>query len=115
MLRVLLAWLVPLLLPTAAYLAYMYLRGRNQPGWLREGPWVWLVASGLLLMALTLGAWALLGGGRPGEVYVPPHFEDGRLVPGRSLPPGSERPAFTPKPTPALPAEEAVRESVGGR
>lgn len=85
MVRILLTWLLPLLAPSLIYIAIMFLRGRTEPGWIRRGPWVWLVTGGLALMLLSLGAWALTGGRAPGDLYVPSRFEDGQLRPSGTV------------------------------
>lgn len=79
MIRILLTYLVPLLLPTALYLLWVRFalaRGRTP-----EIPVVWLVAAGVILAAIT--AFALsLSGGSPGGLYQPPHVANGKVVPG---------------------------------
>lgn len=93
MIRVLLTYLLPLVLPTVVYLLWLRLSrpsagaGRAAAGddLRRAVPWLWLALAGLALVAATLAALALTGGGSPGETYVPPHVEDGRVVPGRSV------------------------------
>ena len=44
---------------------------------------MWLTTAGLALLVVSLFATGLLSGSEPGGVYVPPHVEDGRVVPGR--------------------------------
>jgi len=85
--------LVPLLAPTLIYVVYAALQARRRaaagaPGyaWVQRTPWAWLFAGGVALTALTLGAWAVLGGAPAGSVYVPPSFEDGEIVPGHHVP-----------------------------
>lgn len=88
--RILIQYLLPLLLPTLAYLVWMRQARRRamERGeaadaitW-RDAPWPWLVLLGLIVL---LGAFALLadfkGEGLGGQ-YVPPRLEDGRVVPG---------------------------------
>lgn len=72
------------LLPFAAYalyLAYLKHQEREHPGW-KEAPWNSLVIAGLALVIVSFIAAALVGGERPGGVYVPPHTVDGKIVPG---------------------------------
>lgn len=98
MIRIILTYLVPLALPTAVYLLWFWLtRQRAASGqaavaaeaeegeWWRTVPWAWLALAGIALVGATLFVFALSGGGTPGETYVPPHVEDGRVVPGRSV------------------------------
>jgi hypothetical protein len=94
-LRIFLTIVLPLVLPTVVYLLYVTTvearraqaaqEGHAAPWWV-EAPWPWLVGGGVVLTGLTLGAIALTGGDAPGEVYVPAHMEDGRLVPGTTRP-----------------------------
>jgi hypothetical protein len=90
MTRVVLTIVVPLLLPTALYLLWLVTAGRAKLA--RTGspwhglPWPWLAVAGVVLTALVLVAVSVgLGGSRQGT-YVPPHVEDGRIVPGHIAP-----------------------------
>lgn len=88
--RLILQYLLPLLLPTLAYLAWMRHARRRATergedaatvNW-RDAPWPWLVLMGLIVL---LAAFALLAdfkGEGLGGNYVPPRMEDGRVVPG---------------------------------
>jgi Family of unknown function (DUF6111) len=87
MARVLLQYLLPLLLPFLVYFAYVALTRGATPDWLEGVPWPHLAGAGVLLMAISLIAWNLTTGAPPEEVYVPPHFEDGRVVPGTTVQP----------------------------
>jgi drug/metabolite transporter (DMT)-like permease len=84
MLRILLQYLLPLLLPFLAWLIYAYLT-RRRVG-LNDAPWLGLAAAGVGLVAVSLVTWSLLSGSEPGETYVPARFEDGKLVPGTTEP-----------------------------
>jgi hypothetical protein len=77
--------LMALLLPIATYVLYVTVTERRRlsdPAW-REAPWAWLTAAGL---AMLIGSFLALGI-KPdtpiGGTYVPPHEEDGKLVPGQ--------------------------------
>jgi hypothetical protein len=93
MLRVFFTIVVPLLLPTALYLVWLRvargsLQGLQQGGTLRSAvlPWVWLAAAGVLLLALVLFVVTVhYGTSQPGT-YVPPRWENGRIVPGHIEP-----------------------------
>jgi hypothetical protein len=50
---------------------------------LREFPWPWLLGVGLALMAASLVALSFNSGDERGGTYVPPHMEDGKVVPGK--------------------------------
>lgn len=88
--RALLQIVLPLLLPTLLYIIWaMLLRkpgagdGDDAFSWVRQGPWLWLIASGIVLMAIGLGLAAWMSGADPSGTYVPARLENGRLVPGR--------------------------------
>jgi hypothetical protein len=87
MLRVLLQYLLPLLLPFLVYAAYVALAQGRLPDWLAlsERQWLMLGGAGVALMAISLVSWTLLSGSPPEETYVPPHLEDGRIVPGTTV------------------------------
>ena len=87
--RELLTLVVPLLLPTILYLAWLRAVRWSEAGgalvW-RKLPWVWLALSGVALTALVLII-ATVGFGTTGSgVYVPPRVEGGRIVPGHIAP-----------------------------
>jgi Family of unknown function (DUF6111) len=87
MLRLLLQYLLPLLLPFLAYAAYVALVRGRFPNWLElnERQWLMLGGAGVALMAISLVTWSLRSGSPPEETYVPPRFEDGRVVPGTTV------------------------------
>jgi hypothetical protein len=82
MLRILLQYVLPLVLPFLVYLVYARLA--QKPG--SDAPWIGLAAAGVALMAVSLVTWGLLSGSDPSETYVPARFEDGELVPGTTEP-----------------------------
>lgn len=94
MIRVLLTYIVPLLLPTALYFLWLWLMQRGSgPGAAaakaaaeRPVPWAWLALAGLVLVGATLFAIGLSGGNPPGGVYQPPRVEGGQIVPGHVEP-----------------------------
>jgi Family of unknown function (DUF6111) len=87
MLRVLLQYLLPLLLPFLLYAAYVGLAHGRMPSWLdldaRE--WALLGGAGFVLLTISLFTWSLLSGSPPEEIYIPPHVENGEIVPGRTV------------------------------
>jgi hypothetical protein len=83
MLRILLQYLLPLLLPFLAYLIYARLTRRTG---LNDAPWLGLGAAGVGLLAVSLVTWSILSGSEPGETYVPARVEDGEVVPGTTEP-----------------------------
>jgi hypothetical protein len=85
MARLIIQYLLPLLLPFLLYLGYASLTREKRAGWLDDLPWIPLSIAGLVLLAATLTTWSLLSGAAPDTVYVPPHMEDGRIVPGHAV------------------------------
>ena len=87
MLRVLLQYLLPLLLPFLVYAAYVALAQGRLPDWLglSDRQWIVLGSAGVVLLAISLATWSLMTGAPPEETYIPPRFEDGRIVPGTTV------------------------------
>ncbi len=88
MTRLLIQYLLPLILPAVIFLIWAWLsRHQHATGSLQsrlqEGPWLWLIVAGLVLMVGGLVYTALSTGGDAGGTYVAPRWEDGRIVPGR--------------------------------
>jgi hypothetical protein len=89
MLREFLTLVVPLLLPTLLYLLWLraarWSEAEGAMAW-QKLPWVWLALTGVALTALVLFVVTVgFGTATPG-IYVPPHFENGRIVPGHIEP-----------------------------
>ena len=80
----------PVLIPLMVYFLWLYYVGRKatiegRPILrFRDGPWYWLVLSTLLV---GIGCMVLLGTSVEGHkgMYVPPHMQDGKLVPGQVI------------------------------
>jgi hypothetical protein len=97
MLRVFFTIVLPLVLPTALYLVWLRVANwspRGAPQEAQQGetvqwaalPWVWLAGAGALLLAIVLFVVTVhFGTSQPGT-YVPPHSENGRIVPGHIEP-----------------------------
>jgi len=49
-------------------------------------PWIALTATGLLLVIASFIIWAIVEGGPTDGIYIPPHLEDGEVVPGQFQP-----------------------------
>ena len=69
-------------LPFALYAAYLRLAKQDESDAQRKHPWTFLFASGLVLVAASFLIWGITEGSGEQGVYVPPHVEDGRVVPG---------------------------------
>jgi hypothetical protein len=79
---------LPLVLPTVLYLVWLRAMRWQAGGaisW-RGLPWLWLGLSGVGLTALVLFVVTVHFGTAAGGVYVPPHLENGRIVPGHIQP-----------------------------
>jgi hypothetical protein len=74
------------LLPFARYGAYWKLAKRDETERAVRHPWTTLFASGLILVALSFVIWGIAEGSGQQGVYVAPHVEDGRVVPGHVEP-----------------------------
>jgi len=98
MLRVFLTIVLPLIAPTALYLAWTgftnWSEQRRSPpgsppeemvGWAAL-PWLWLAGAGVLLLAIVLFVVHVHFGTPQQGVYVPPRWEDGRIIPGHIEP-----------------------------
>jgi hypothetical protein len=89
MLRVLLTIVLPLILPTAAYLLWVGTLGGEQGGgrvrW-RAVPWLWLASAGAVLLAIVLFVVTVHFGALQEGVYVPPRWEGDRIIPGHVEP-----------------------------
>jgi Family of unknown function (DUF6111) len=85
--RLFLQYVLPLLLPFLLYATYVALAHGRMPNWLalNEREWVMLGGTGLALLMISLVTWSLLSGSPPDETYIPPHLEDGRIVPGTTV------------------------------
>ena len=84
MLRVLLTIVLPLLLPTAIYVAWIWFMSRSanrEPVRLGTLPLVWLAIAGVALLALVLVTVSVRFGQPMRGRYVPPRYEDGQVIP----------------------------------
>ena len=87
--RIFLTYALPLLLPALLYVLYLVVSRKVMAGKgefaeaLRRMPWLWLLGGGLLLVGVALAIYSLTTGSETHRPYVPPHVEDGRVVPGR--------------------------------
>lgn len=91
--RIIFTYIVPFLLPAAVYALWVWYRGvyverhGGEAPKLEQGPWPLLLFIGAVLAFGVLAFTALTGGDSPEDsVYVPPHLEDGKMVPGHIEP-----------------------------
>ena len=93
MLRIFIEVLLPLLLPTALYLAWLWLSRRlGRVGSWRAAavPWLWLLAAGALLLISVLTLVTVGFGTAERGLYVPPRLVNGQIIPGH-VEPGPSR------------------------
>ncbi|MCB9944632.1 MAG: hypothetical protein H6851_13570 [Geminicoccaceae bacterium] len=79
--RILLQYLLPFLVPFAAYFGWRWLVS-NGRDFLDDTPWYVLTVTGLGFVVVALFALGLQTEGSPNGIYVPPHVENGLIVPG---------------------------------
>jgi hypothetical protein len=85
MIRIVAENILLFLLPTIVYVAYVYMTREEKPGAMRvldDAPLIWLFVAGAALVVITLVSVGSVTGGKPGQVYTPPSFKDGRIEPG---------------------------------
>ncbi|MSP48327.1 MAG: hypothetical protein EXQ95_03260 [Alphaproteobacteria bacterium] len=92
MIRILLTVILPMALPASVYFLWFANERRRaiaagtpetMPR-LGDVPWFVLASAGIAIAAVVLFATSIYSGDEPGETYVPPHLENGRVVPGTS-------------------------------
>lgn len=77
----------PVLIPLLIYIVWMFSVRRRakkmgeKPPHFRDGPLFWVVVSSLLI-AVVMFVWIGLSHPQNRGDYVPPHMENGRIVPG---------------------------------
>jgi hypothetical protein len=84
MLRVLLTIVLPLLLPTAVYMAWIAFTSssaEHEKVRISALPLVWLAFAGVILLALVLVTVTVHFGEPVSGRYIPPRYENGRVVP----------------------------------
>ncbi|EWY41154.1 hypothetical protein N825_31335 [Skermanella stibiiresistens SB22] len=93
MLRQILLIVLPLMLPTLVYMAYvLVVRGKGAESgattapWLAGAPWAGLLVGGVALAGVSLVTLALTSGHPKTETYHPAHLTDGHVVRGETTP-----------------------------
>ncbi|MEO1206126.1 MAG: DUF6111 family protein [Pseudomonadota bacterium] len=85
MVRIVLENIILLLLPTLLYFTYIFvMRGKSasRQQTIDDAPFIWLFAGGVLLMLGVMVAFGNMTAHKPSEIYSPPVFRDGKIVPG---------------------------------
>lgn len=87
MIRSLLYHIIPFLLPFVAYVIFVVAtrRARERGELFDDAPWYWLFVVGLVLSGISLIVYWYFNQEPIGGTYVPPHVEDGAVVPGRVI------------------------------
>jgi hypothetical protein len=85
MLRLFIQYVLPLVLPFLIYIAYVALARGRGGGLLDDLPWPALLTAGCVLLVISLVSWRLMTGAPIDHTYVPPRFEDGRIVPAETI------------------------------
>ncbi len=89
MVRIVIEYLLPLILPTALYALWIAWQRRRAAAAgaveaeLQELPWFWLILAGLALAIAAMIGTAFLSGYAPGAHYTPPSVKGGEVVPGQ--------------------------------
>jgi hypothetical protein len=86
MIRVLIENLLVFLLPTFIYVSFALLfnrKGLTLAAVLNRAPILPLAILGASMVALVLSLFGNVGQGKPGQVYVPAEFKDGKVIPGQ--------------------------------
>jgi hypothetical protein len=90
--RIIFTYIVPFLMPAAIYVLWVWYRTRyvaahgGEAPKLEQGPWPLLLFAGAVLAFVVLGTTAMLRGDDPTGTYVPPHVENGQVIPGHLEP-----------------------------
>jgi len=90
MIRSILWPLLLVALPFLLYWGYLTFASRmraDHGGTWDEAPFIWLLSAGVFLMLIVLFIFGDRQGNDPGSIYIPAHSEDGKLIPGKMLPP----------------------------
>ena len=87
--KLLLTKILPLLVPIAIYVVWLIharkkakTLGQSKPR-MREAPWLAMALTGVIILIISLIALGLFTGEKPGGIYIPPHMENGEIIPGQ--------------------------------
>jgi hypothetical protein len=94
MFRIVVENILLFLLPTLIYVGYVLMtrpaeadqaaagKAASATNILNDAPLLWLFGAGAVLVIVTLAAFGSISGGKPGQHYEPPSFENGQIKPG---------------------------------
>lgn len=85
MIAKLITFVLPLLAPTVVYFLWTYFRGKkagNDGDATPSKPWLLLIGGGLMLASAVTVILGIVTADPDRGTYVPPHMENGELVPG---------------------------------
>lgn len=82
MLKKLIVYAIPFLIPFLLFVLYWLLARKGALPGPRSQLWLWLSVAGICLILLTAGVLAVTSGADPGSSYTPPRVEDGVLKDG---------------------------------
>jgi hypothetical protein len=97
MIRVILEYLIPFLLPLAGYSIWIWYRNTyaenhdGAPPRFEEGPWPLMLFLGAILMFASMSYTALTSGGSADATYIPSRVVNGEIVPGRMVEPDVDK------------------------
>lgn len=83
MLKKLIVYVVPFLIPFVVYGIYVLLSKKHRKAALNVVPWLWLTLAGFILCLLTILFFVFTDAQEPGAEYIPPRVIDGQIKPGQ--------------------------------
>ncbi|MGY9004873.1 MAG: DUF6111 family protein [Alphaproteobacteria bacterium] len=93
MFRLFFTYILPLIAPALLYVAWNWMQVRRTlsgkraepPPTFAEAPWLLLAGAGISILVVTLFGFILFGDtANTNATYVPPHMENGKLVPAET-------------------------------
>ena len=101
MIRVFLLILLPIMIPTLAYMGWVFMQRRKAKAagvpedapTIQEAPWGLLITLSAAMLIVGIVIFLFIDNRSDlGSVYIPPKIEDGRIVPGQYVPAGEAEP-----------------------
>lgn len=100
MIRIVLTQILLFLLPFLCYALYLRLTKKESRRYWIDAPRYWLVVAGFVCSLIGFGVLALINNNPTGGVYVPAHYENGKLIPGQIKPLDASEPDGAPSTAP---------------